>query len=35
MDDKCSQYVATVASNYGEIIKPFTLKYKWKGINYP
>ena len=43
-DDKCFQYAVTVAFNYGEIeshpgrvwnIKPFTNKYKWKGINYP
>ena len=43
-DDKCFQYVVTVALNYGEIeshpervsdIKPFMNKYKWKGKNYP
>ena len=43
-DDKCFQYAATVALNYGEIeshpervsnIKPFISKYNWKGINYP
>ena len=43
-DDKCFQYVATVALNYEEInrnlervsnIKPFMNKYNWEGINYP
>ena len=43
-DDKCFQYVVTVALNYGEIkwsservsnIKPFINKYNRKGINYP
>ena len=43
-DDKCFQYAATVALNYGEIkwnpervskIKPFINKYNWKGISYP
>ena len=38
-DDKCLQYVVTVALSYGEIkshpekvsnIKPFINKYKWK-----
>ena len=42
-DDKCFQYVVTIALNYGEIgshpervsnIKPFINKYNWKGINY-
>ena len=42
-DNKCFQYVVTVALNYGEIkshpertsnIKPFINKYHWKGINY-
>ena len=43
-DDKCFQYVVTVALNYEEIkwnservsnIKLFINKYNWKGINYP
>ena len=43
-DDKCFQYVITIALSYGEIeshpervsnIKPFINKYKWKRINYP
>ena len=43
-DDKCFQYVVTVALNYGEIeshpervsnIKPFINKCQWIGINYP
>ena len=43
-DDKCFQYVTTVALNYGEIlshpervsnIKPFIKKYNWDGIKYP
>ena len=42
--DKCFQYAANVALNYGEIeshaervsnIKLFMGKYNWKGINYP
>ena len=42
-DDKCFQYAATVALNYGEIeshpervssIKPFIGKYNWEEINY-
>ena len=41
-DDKCFQYVVTVALNYGEIkwnpesvsnMKPFTNKYNLKGIS--
>ena len=41
--DKCFQYAATVALNYGEIeshpervssIKPFIGKYNWEEINY-
>ena len=41
--DKCFQYAATVALNYGDIkwnpervsnIKPFISKYNWKEINY-
>ena len=41
-DDKCFQYAATVALNYGEIeshpervssIKPFIGKYNWEEIN--
>ena len=44
MDDKCFQYAATVALNYGEIkwnpetvisIKPFINNYNYKGVNYP
>ena len=43
-DNKCFQYVVTVALNYEEIesfpertpnIRPFPNKYNWKGINYP
>ena len=43
-NDKCFQYVVTVVLNYEEIkwnpervsnIKPFTNKYKSKGISYP
>ena len=43
-DDKCFQYLATVALNYEETeshservsyITPFIKKYNWKGINYP
>ena len=43
-DDKCCQYVVTVASNYEEIeshpkrvsnIKPFVNEYNQKGVNYP
>ena len=43
-DDKCFQYVTTVALNYEEIkrdpqripkIKPFINKYNWNGIKYP
>ena len=43
-DNKCFQYVVTVALNYEEIkwnservsnIKLFINKYNWKGINYP
>ena len=43
-DDKCFQYVVTVALNYGEIeldperisnIKTFINKYNWRGINFP
>ena len=43
-DDKCFQYVVTVALNYQEIkwnpkrvsnVKPFINKSKWKGTNYP
>ena len=43
-DNKCFQYVVTVALNYEEIgkhaeritkIKPFINKYKWEGINFP
>ena len=43
-DDKCFQYVATVALNFDEIesrservsnIKLFMNKYNWEGINYP
>ena len=42
-DNKCFQYVVTIALNYGEVesqpekfsnIKPFMNKYKRKGINY-
>ena len=42
-DDKCFQYVAAVALNYGEIrwnpervsnIKTFINKYNWKGMKY-
>ena len=42
-DDKCFQYVITVALKSGEIelrperisnIKPFINKYNWKGINH-
>ena len=44
VDNKCFQYVVTVALNYEEIesfperfpnIKPFPNKYIWKGIKYP
>ena len=43
-DNKCFQYVVTVALNYEEIgkhaeritkIKPFINKYKWEGISFP
>ena len=43
-DDKCFEYVATVALNYEEIkkdpqriskTKPFTNKYNWNRIKYP
>ena len=43
-DNKCFQYVVTVALNYEKLdknperitkIKPFINKYKWKGINSP
>ena len=43
-DDKCFEYAITITLNYEEIkknperassIKPFTNKYKSKGINYP
>ena len=43
-DNKCFQYAATVALNYGEIryipervanIEPFISKYYWEIINYP
>ena len=43
-DEKCFQYVVTVALNYGETeshperisnIKPFINKYNWKGIYCP
>ena len=43
-DNKCFQYVITVALNHDEIkrdqqrimkSKPFRNKYKWRGINFP
>ena len=43
-DDRCFQYVVTVALNYGDIeshpervsnIKKFINKYNWKELNYP
>ena len=43
-NDKCFQYAATGALNYGETEshlervsnnKPFISKYNWKGITYP
>ena len=43
-DDKCFQYAATIASNYGEIkwnpekfqtLNHPDFKYNWDGIKYP
>ena len=43
-DDKCFQYAATIASNYGEIkwnpekfqiLNHPDIKYNWDGIKYP
>ena len=43
-DDKCFQYTAAIALNYGKIeshpervssIKPFINEYNWEGVNYP
>ena len=43
-DDKCLQYAATFALNYGEVkwnpgrvsnIKPFINQYNWGEIKYP
>ena len=38
-DNKCFQYVVTIALNHEEIgktkIQPVINKYKWKGINCP
>ena len=43
-DNKCFQYVVTVALNHGDIkqvlqritkIKPFINKYNWEGIHFP
>ena len=43
-DNKCFQYIVTVALNYADIkkdpqrktkIKAFINKYEWEGINFP